>query len=193
MSANRFLLAALLASLVLLDGCVGAVIVGGAAAAAVLAHDRRTVGAQIDDKAIVIKATDAIRSTQGLTDATHVNITSVNGIVLLSGEAPAADARVKVLGAVRGVSGVRRTVNEIRIAAPSTGAERANDTWLTSKIKSKLVGVADLDSTQVKVVTEHGAVYLMGLVGKKDGEGAATAAAEVAGVERVVKLFEYVD
>lgn len=193
MSANRFLLAALLASLVFLDGCVGAVIVGGAAAAAVLAHDRRTMGAQIDDKAIVIKATDAIRSTQGLTDATHVNITSVNGIVLLSGEAPAADARDKVLGAVRGVSGVRRTVNEIRIAAPSTGAERANDTWLTGKIKSKLVGVADLDSTQVKVVTEHGAVYLMGLVGKKDGEGAATAAAEVAGVERVVKLFEYVD
>ncbi len=192
MRNHRLVLAGVLSGLMFLQGCVGVALIGGGAAA-VAANDRRTVGAQIDDKAIVVKATQQIKSVEGLTDAVHVNITSVNGTVLISGETPDAETRDKVLGAVRTVSGVRHTVNEIRIAPASTGANRANDTWLTGKVRAALIGAKNLDSAQVKVVTENATVYLMGLVNKAEGDAAAAAAAEVGGVERVVKLFEYLD
>lgn len=189
---HRASIALLLLALVCLQGCAGLLLVGGAGAA-VAANDRRTVGAQLDDKAIAVKAGSAIRSADDLTEEVHINVTSLNGVVLLTGEAPTAEARDKVLAAVRTVSGVRRTVNEIRVAKISTLANRNNDTWLTSKVKTKLIGVENLDSAHVKVVTESSAVYLMGLVKRVEGDAAANAAADVAGVERVVKLFEYLD
>jgi osmotically-inducible protein OsmY len=188
----RLPLVVLLSTLACLQGCAGVLLLGGATAA-VVATDRRTVGAQIDDKAIVVRSTDALRKTEGLGDDTHINVTSLNGVVLLTGETPTAETRDKVLGAIRTVPAVRRTVNEIQIAPPSTIPNRNNDTWLTSKVKSRLIGVKDLDSTQVKVVTERSVVYLLGLVNRKEGDTAATAASEVDGVQRVVKLFEYVD
>lgn len=192
MHSNRLLLALLLASLVFLQGCVELLLVGGVTAA-VAAHDRRTMGAFIDDKAMVVKATSAINAAEGLTEEVHINVTSVNGVVLLSGEAPTSDARDQVLAAVRTVPGVRRIVNEIRIAAPAPISSRNNDTWLTSKVKAKLVGVENLDSSHIKVITENAVVYLMGLVKKEEAELAAAGAAEVSGIERVVKLFEYLD
>ena len=192
MRGNRFLLALLLTNLVCLQGCVELLLVGGATAA-VAANDRRTLGAFIDDKAMVVKGTSAINSAEGLTEVVHINVTSVNGVVLLSGEAPTADARDKVLAAMRTVAGVRRIVNEIRIAAPTPVSSRTNDTLLTGKVKATLLGVKNLDSSNIKVVTENSVVYLMGLMKKEEAELAATAAADVGGIERVVKLFEYLD
>ncbi len=190
--SRRFVLALLLPVLVCLPGCIELLVVGGATAA-VAAHDRRTVGSLLDDKAIVVKATAAINSTDGPKEDVHINLTSVNGVVLLTGEAPTAESHDKVLAAVRTVAGVRRTVNEIRVAPLSTSANRARDTWLTSKAKTTLVGVKGLDSSQVKVITENATVYLMGMVTKAEADSAATAVADVSGVERVVKLFEYID
>jgi osmotically-inducible protein OsmY len=175
-----------------LQGCAG-LVAAGAATAVVAASDRRTVGSFIDDNAIEMKAGPAIRAVPGLADQVHINVTSLNGVVLLTGEAPTIELRDQVLAAVRDVPGVRRTVNEIRIAPPSTLAGRSNDAWLTTKVKTQLTSARELESWHVKVVTENSAVYLMGLINRAQGDIAAEAARTVGGVERVVKLFEYLD
>lgn len=176
----------------LLQGCAP-LIVAGAGTAAVVAHDRRTLGAFIDDQTVETKIASAIRSDETLRTQTHINITSVNGIVLLSGEAATAELRDRVLAQVREVGGIRRTINEIRVAPPSSVAGRSHDAWLTTKVKTALIGLENFDSSRVKVVTENDAVYLMGLVTQQEGTVATDAARNVQGISRVVKLFEYVD
>jgi osmotically-inducible protein OsmY len=192
MRLHRVALIGILALAIASQGCVE-LMAAGAATAVVAASDRRTVGSFIDDNAIEMKAGPAIRAVPGLADQVHINVTSLNGVVLLTGEASAVELRDQVLGAVRDVPGVRRTVNEIRIAPPSTLASRSNDAWLTTKVKTQLASARELESWHVKVVTESSAVYLMGLINRAQGDVAAEAARTVGGVERVVKLFEYLD
>ncbi len=169
------------------------IIVAGAGTAAVAAHDRRTVGSFVDDQAIEVKVRNAIHADETLRKETHINITSMNGIVLLSGEAPSADSRDQVLARARTVAGIRQIANEILVAPPSSFGSRSHDTWLTTKVKTKMVRADELDSTRVKVVTENDVVYLLGLVTQKEAELATEAARTVGGVTRVVKLFEYID
>lgn len=166
-------------------------IVAGAGSAAVAAHDRRTLGALIDDQTIELKIRSNLKSDESLRDTTRVSATSLNGIVLLSGEASTSELRDRVLSRVREVGGIRRTVNEIRVAEPTSS--HSNDAWLTAKVKTKLIQTENLDSLYVKVVSENNAVYLMGLVTQREGELATEAARSVDGVGRVVKLFEYID
>jgi osmotically-inducible protein OsmY len=168
-------------------------VVAGAGTAAVAAHDRRTVGAFVDDSAIELKLASAFDSGEELRQNAHINATSMNGIVLLSGEATTAALRDRVLAKARDVAGIRRIVNEVRIAAPSSISSRAYDTWLTTKVKSALIGTENLDSTRVKVVTENDAVFLLGIVTHQEADLATRAASTVDGVTRVVKLFEYLD
>jgi len=188
----RWLLIAILPLSVLLQGCVPAVI-GGAAAGAAAAHDRRTLGAIIDDQNIELKAAASIRMDAELKNLVHVNVTSLNGIVLLTGEAATPEARDNILTHVRSVNGVRRITNELRIAEPSSLGSRSKDSLITSAVKSRFVVDRNIDPTRVKVVTEAGAVYLMGLVTQAEGDLAADRAANIEGVERVVKVFEYID
>jgi osmotically-inducible protein OsmY len=178
-----------------LGGCAG-VVIGGAAAGATVAHDRRTSGAMYDDEVIELNAGSAIRQNKELADRIHINITSYNKIVLLTGEAPTEDLRRQAEEAVRGVSKVRRIYNEMTVAAPSSMMSRSSDTVITGSVKTALLGIEDhegFDALHVKVVTENGTVYLMGLVTREEGNAAAEAARQVSGVQRVVKLFEYVD
>src|SRR3989338_8832029 len=182
MARRHWPLPLLLLGTTALHGCAPLVVAGGATAV-IAAQDRRTVGSFIDDETIEWKAVTAINAVESLKKEVHINVTSVNGTVLLTGEAPTIELR----------EGVRRTVNEIRIGPPSTIADRSNDSWLTGKIKTRLVGVENLQSAQIKVVTENAAVYLMGLVKKDEAESATEAARQVGGVQRVVKLFEYLD
>lgn len=188
----RALLFLLLPAVFAIQGCAPAV-VAGAGTAAVAAHDRRTVGSFVDDQTIEVRAASAIRTDEDLRRDTHVNVTSMNGIVLLTGEAATAEARDRVLAKVREVPGIRRTVNEIRIAPPSSFGARSHDTWLTTKVKTKLIKTETLDSMRVKVVTENKAVYLLGLVTQQEATLATDAARSTGGVARVVKLFEYLD
>lgn len=174
------------------QGCAP-VVVAGAGTAAVAAHDRRTVGSFVDDQTIEAKAASTIRADEELRRDTHINVTSMNGIVLLTGEAATAEARDRVLEKVREIAGIRRTVNEIRIAPPSRLGARSYDTLLTTKVKTKLIAKEDLDSMRVKVVTENKAVYLLGLVTQQEAGLATDAARSTGGVARVVKLFEYLD
>ena len=121
----------------------------------------------------------------------HINVTSINGVVLLTGEAPTEAQRTKILDHVRVVPRVRRTVNEIRISPATAYSSRMSDTLITTKVKSKMLGDEKLDSLRIKVITEYGVVYLMGVGQKKEAERAAELTRQVGGVQKVVKLFEY--
>lgn len=178
---------------VTLSGC-GAVIVGGTATAAGVVHDRRTAGTVVEDQAIELKAHEALDSEPQRLAGAHVNVTSYNNIVLLSGEVPDPQTRQWVEERVRQVEKVRQVHNELVVAPSSSLASRSNDSWITTKVKTSLIqisGLPDFDPTRVKVVTERGSVYLMGLVSQAEGEAAASVARQVSGVQQVVTLFEY--
>ncbi len=177
---------------ILLQGCVP-ILIGGAATGVGMAHDRRTLGAIIDDENIELKAAATIGLDATLKNLVHVNITSLNGIVLLTGEAATPEARDQVLTHVRAVNGVRRITNELREAPPSTLGRRSRDSLITSAVKSRFLVTRRLDPTRVKVITEAGVVYLMGLVTRAEGDLAAEQAATIEGVTGVVKVFEYID
>jgi osmotically-inducible protein OsmY len=176
----------------LLAGCVPLVVGGAVAGTALVASDRRSVGAQADDEAIELKIANNIGTGYG--DRVHVNVTSYNGVVLLTGEVPAQDLVGTMAEIARTTAKVRRVHNEIVVGPVSDVGARSNDTYITSKVKSRFVEASKTFSpTHVKVVTERGVVYLMGLVRRDEGDTAGQIAASTSGVVRVVKLFEYIN
>lgn len=173
----------------MLAGCVPAVVAVGAGATALIATDRRSTGAQADDEAIELKVTTSAGSTWGT--EVHLNVTSYNGKVLLTGEAPTAAIRDEITRLAKGTDRVRSVVNEMAVG-PDAGLQgRSNDTYLTSIVKSRFVESDKFSPTHVKVVTERSVVYLMGVVSREEGAAAAQIASTTQGVARVVKLFEY--
>ncbi|MFT5133624.1 MAG: osmotically-inducible protein OsmY [Gammaproteobacteria bacterium] len=185
-------LLALLSILLILPGCA-AVIVGGAATGANVAHDRRTTGTFIEDEAIELKSVKEILQDKELSKQTHLNVTSFNTIVLVSGEAPTEELRQRAIQIVRNIPKVTHVHDEISIAGPSSLMSRSADTVITTKVKSKLIVEKNLDGTHVKVVTENGVVYLMGLLNRQDADKATEIARQTGGVQKVVKLFQYSD
>jgi osmotically-inducible protein OsmY len=184
------LTAAVLASLMAsLQGCV-AVVAGGMVAGAVASTDRRTLGAQTEDKAIAVKA--ETRMPQIVGDAGHVNINSYNRKVLLTGEVRDEEMKRAVENEVRSITNVDNVMNELVVAGPSSYTSRSNDTLITTKVKASLVDKKTVSANSFKVVTERGNVYLMGLVTQREGNIAAQVAQGVSGVIRVVKMFEYI-
>ena len=184
----RLAAAALLATS--LSGCIG-VVLGGAAGGASVVNDPRTAGSQVEDESIELKAGNLIRGDKELSQQTHINVVSYNQVVLVTGEAPTEDMRTRVFNLVKGIEKVRTAHNEITIAAPSPISSRTTDSWLTTSVKTKIVGAKELNAIRIKVVTEAGTVYLLGLVKQDEGDLAAQLASQTAGVQRVVKLFEY--
>jgi len=182
----------LLLPLALLQGCAPVLLAGGATAVAA-ADDRRTIGSLVDDNNIERKATRALNDEPDMGDDVHINTTSMNGVVLLTGEATTAAQRDRALTLIRDIQGIRRIVNEVRIAEPTAFSSRTHDSWITSKVKANLIGEDHVPANQVKVVTENSVVYLMGLVTQKEGERATEVTRTVDGITRVVKLFEYLD
>jgi osmotically-inducible protein OsmY len=181
-------LAALAGIAVVLQGCFPAAVVA-TGAAAVVATDRRTPGIYVEDETIEWKAIGRLRESR-FADV-HVNVTSFNRRVLLTGEAPNEDLRKAVEEAVRGISNVREVQNEIRIQGASSLASRGNDALITSNVKARMVNNGRFHPNHVKVVTEAGTVYLMGLVTQAEGDAAAEIARTTSGVAHVVKVFEY--
>jgi osmotically-inducible protein OsmY len=184
--SKAVLCVALLASL---QGCV-AVVAAGAVSGAVATADRRTLGAQTEDKAIAVKAETRMGNIVG--DAGHVNINSYNRKVLLTGEVKDEAMKRAVENEVRSISNVEGVMNELEIAGPSSYTSRSSDTLITSKVKLSLADKKTVSATSFKVVTERGTVYLMGLVTQREGNIAADVAQGVSGVMRVVKMFEYI-
>lgn len=183
----------LLLSLILLTpalpGCVPAVAVGAGAGAA-MAADPRSTGTYIDDEGIELKASNLIYDKFKDNDKIHVNITSYNRNVLLTGEVPAEAAREEIGQLARSVTGVREVSNEIVVAPAATFSSRSNDTYITSKVKGRMIDAQKFPVNRVKVVTENGVVYLLGLVTPREAEDAVTIARTTSGVKKVVKVFE---
>jgi osmotically-inducible protein OsmY len=184
--AKAVLCAALIGSL---QGCVPLVI-GGAAMGAAASMDRRTLGAQTEDKSITVKAEVLVPKLVG--DAGHVNIASYNRKVLLTGEVRDEAMKANVEREVRGIENVVAVINELVIAGPSSYTSRSSDAIITGNVKGSLVEMNSISATSFKVVTERGTVYLMGRVTQRVGELAAKIAQSVSGVQRVVKIFEYI-
>jgi osmotically-inducible protein OsmY len=153
----------------------------------------RTFGAVIDDQSIETTATVNIRKTDPNLDLAHIVVTSYNGVVLLTGQVLNEELRVRAAQTAAAVKNVRVVRNELVVAENSSFAARSSDTLLTTKIKSKLLTAKNIKDSRVKVITENGAVFLMGLVTHAEADIASTVAQETDGVQKVVRLFEYVD
>ena len=176
----------------LLQGCAPLIVAGGAGAAAV-AVDRRTTGSVVDDEAIELKATNAIYSDQATADQAHIVVTSYNGVVLLTGQAPTEAMRDHAVEQTRSIEKVRSVHNEITLGETLSSGDRAHDAWLTTKIKTQLLTTKGVNVMHVKVVTENTVTYLMGVLGHAESDVASDVASHVDGVTRVVKLIEYID
>ena len=172
-----------------LQGCVP-LVVGGAALGAASTMDRRTLGAQTEDKSITVKAEIQVPKIVG--DAGHVNIASFNRKVLLTGEVRDEAMKARVEAEVRRIENVVSVINELAIAGPSSYTSRSSDALITTNVKASLVEMKTISATSFKVVTERGTVYLMGRVTQREGDLGAKIAQSVSGVQRVVKIFEYI-
>ena len=180
----------MLAALQLLQGCA-ALAVGGIAGAVVISQDRRTVGTITEDTGIEVKAVSRIG--QKLKEGAHVNASSFNRMLLLTGEVPDAAAREEAENIARGVENVRGVYNELAVSGVSSYTVRSNDTLITSKVKARFLDSRKFNGAHVKVVTENSMVYLMGLVNKEEANDATEIARTTSGVQKVVRVFEYTD
>ncbi len=176
-----------------LSGCA-VLAIGGVGTAAATVHDRRTAGTVIDDQGIELSAAQAIRQLPNSNNA-HVSVTSYNYRVLLTGEVPTQQLGLEAERVVRPLSRVTDVFNELIVAPSAPATSVANDALLTTKVKGSLFQVSrpGFDPTRVKVVTERGIVYLMGLVTEAEAAEVVNVARQVGGVQQVVKYFEYIN
>lgn len=180
----------LLGSLLLLQGCAAAV-VATTAGAVTAATDRRTIGSQIDDNNIEIKSMFAIKALSEDAKNSNISVASVNGIVLLVGQVNSENLKQDVEKALSGIEGIRQVHNQLRISSNISISTKTHDVWLTSKVKSKLLTTENVSFNNIKVVTENGEVFLLGLVSQQEAALAVELARHISGVERVIKVFEY--
>ena len=188
---QRVALMALAAAAVVgsLSACVP-LVVGGAVVGTLVVIDRRTSGTQLEDEGIEFRASNRIKEVIG--DKGHVNVTSYNRQVLLTGEVPTAKDRELVEKAVAGVDNVRSVVNELAVMPNSTLTQRSNDTLITGKVKASFVDAKDISLNAFKIVTERNTVFLMGRVTPREVARATEIARGVGGVEKVVRVFEII-
>ncbi|HTJ97850.1 MAG TPA: BON domain-containing protein [Rhodocyclaceae bacterium] len=180
------LMAALTPTLV---GCFGVAVVG-AGTGALMATDRRMSETYLADEGIEIRSANRIGEKYG--DKVHVNVTSYNRTLLLTGEVPDAETKDAVEKIATSVSEVRRITNELQISGITSFAARSNDTYLTSKVKARFLDAARFSINHVKVISENGAVYLLGLVTQKEADAAVEIARTTGGVQRVIRVFEVI-
>lgn len=154
----------------------------------------RTFGSKIDDSLIETKAAVNIaKASPDLDQNSHIVVTSYNGIVLLAGQTPREDLKALAEKEASGVQRVKKVNNELQVMAPSSLLARNNDAWLTTKIKSQMLTDSAIPGSRIKVVTENGIVFLLGLVTQQEATRATNLVQSVSGVQKIVKLFEYID
>lgn len=173
-----------------LQGCAAVAVVAITTGAS-MATDRRSVGNQIDDQSIELEAYNEIKKNKSLNDNTNLHIISVNGSVLLIGQAPNTYLRDQAIKIINNIDGVVRIHNQIRIGNLTSITTQTNDVWLTSKVKSALFSSDKVNGSTIKVITENAEVFLMGLATKKEAETAINITRNISGVNRVYKAFEY--
>ncbi len=184
---TRHLVLAWLAASSLLAGCAP-LVVGGAVMTGVVATDRRTAGSQLEDEGIELKVASAINKELG--ERVHLNVTSYNRRVLLTGEVRSEAERERATLLARSQDNVKDVVNDLAIGAPSSLSQRTKDTVTSGQVKAAFLDAKDLQSNAVKVVTERGIVYLMGRVTPREAQRATDITRGIGGVVKVVRVFE---
>ncbi|VVC76359.1 Osmotically-inducible protein Y [Aquicella siphonis] len=174
-----------------LQGCI--FVAGAAAGAAAIAvvYDHRTIEKTLQDTDISNKIADRIRKVPALRNESHIEVTVFNKVVLLSGETPNPSWKQQAEDIAKSVPDVTRVYNQITIQGPTSSLTRTSDSWITTKIKGLMLATEDLKSSSIKVLTENGVVYLMGIVTRQQADIAVDIARQVSGVQKVVKIFQY--
>jgi osmotically-inducible protein OsmY len=194
MMPRRFSLLATLAlatvTSALTTACAPLLIGGAVASGALMYNDRRTSGAQLEDQAIEFKAGPRLKEALG--ERAHLNVTSYNRLVLITGEVATDADREAAEKAIAGIDNVRSTVNEAAVMGFSSLTARSNDALLTSKVKAAFIDNGNIQASAIKVITERSTVYLMGRVTEKEADKAAEVARTVSGVQKVVRVFEMI-
>ncbi len=173
----------------LLPACAPLIVGGAMVGGGMMAIDRRTSGAQVEDQAIELKSVSRVRDLATLGD---VSVTSYNRMVLITGEVPTESDRARVEEALQRVENVRSVVNELAVAGNSSLTSRSSDSIISAKVKATFIDAKDLQANAIKVVTERGIVYLMGRVTEREATRAADLARTVSGVQKVVRVFEVI-
>ncbi|EKD55354.1 MAG: hypothetical protein ACD_60C00014G0028 [uncultured bacterium] len=174
-----------------LQGCFFVAGAAAGAAAVAVVYDHRKLEKILKDQEITKQISDKIGSVPHLQENNHIEVTCFNRVVLLTGETTTAAERQQAEDIAKGVPDVVKVYNEITIKGPTSSLTRASDSWITAKIKTQMLATKDLQSGTIKVVTENGSVYLMGIVSREQADMAVEIARQVAGVQRVVKIFQY--
>lgn len=172
-----------------LQGCA-AVVVGAGVGAAAAAHDRRTLGTQVDDKTTKTRLSAALTDDALLKNKANINIHVFNGVALLVGQAESDSVKQQAYRSASAVKNVKKLHNQIRIGTPISAADEANDLWLVSKVKTALIADKRIDGLHINVVVENAEVFLMGLVQGNEADVAVDIARNVKGVNKVIKAFE---
>ena len=175
--------------LLVLQGCAAAVVAGGATAVT-SANDRRTLGAQIDDKNVVLKAVRLLADDPATAEGSNINVTSYNGVLLLTGQTASENIRQQAQAVVGAIDGVRDVQNQIRLGNNTGMTTRTRDGWISTKVKTQLLADEQVSGLNIKVVTENAEVFLMGIVSEAEAAKAVDIARHVDGVSRVIKAFE---
>lgn len=185
---QRWIRGAAALALVMSLGACAPLMVGGMVSGALVASDRRTTGIQLEDESIELRSATRIRDMLG--SRVHINVTSYNRQVLLTGEVPAQKDKDYANQLVSQVDNVRSVVNELVVAPTSSLADRSMDTLISGKVKASMVDSKDIFANSFKVVTERGTVYLMGRVTQREAQRASDLARQVSGVKKVVRIFD---
>lgn len=177
---------------IMLQGCVAAAL-GGAAAGTKVATDPRTMGTQVDDETLEFKVENALDKDEQIKSEARVNAVSYSSRVLLIGQVPSENTKSTATDLAKGVDGVNDVYNELRVSPKITIGQISKDSWITTQVKSKMLVDDRVKSTDVKVITENGEVFLLGNVTQAQADAAAEIASKVSGVQKVVKVFKYLN
>ena len=175
----------------LLTGCAAAVATG-AVVGTDMATDRRTSGIYIEDNSIELKAAQKLSDNEAINQSASISVISFNRIVLLIGQAPTRELSDQATEIVRKIDNIRKIHNEIRIAAPSSFLTTTSDSWLTTKAKSLMLAEKDFSSGYIKVISENGEIFLMGMVTRAESDKAIAIVRNIDGAERIIQVFEYI-
>ncbi|MFT5839372.1 MAG: osmotically-inducible protein OsmY [Flavobacteriales bacterium] len=190
LKSKKIVLPLILSTTLLLQGCAG-IIIGAGMGAASIAHDRRTIGTQVDDKTTASRISTALSNDKAINQQTSISVQMFNGNALLVGQAPTQALIQQAESLASTVNNIKKLHNQIRLGPPIPANIVAHDVWLASKIKTQLIADKRIDGLHIEIEVENGEVFLMGLVSKKESNIAVDITRNIKGVKQVIKAFEY--
>ena len=190
LKSKRTYLPLVLSATLLLQGCAGLIIGAGVGAASV-AHDRRTIGAQVDDTTTAGRISTAMLQDPAIHEQTNISVQVFNGTALLVGQAPTKALMQRAEKVASSVKNIKKLHNQIRLGSPIPASVMAKDAWLASKIKTQLIADKRIDGLHIEIEVENGEVFLMGLITKQESANAVDITRNIKGVKQVIKAFEY--